>query len=60
MEEKYKVRHLQDSTYQVVIITTDIAKEEKFEEDYQTEETVHQGSLADCEAYIKLKVGGYM
>lgn len=42
----YRVEFLEDSTYQVINNITD-----EFE---------YQGSLADCEAYIRLKENGYM
>ncbi len=48
VEPEYKVELLIDSTYQVV----DISDEDRV--------TVHQGSLADCEAFIRLKNGGYL
>ncbi len=50
---KYIVQLFQDDTYQVLEIT---------EGEYDTDnyEVVYQGSLADCEAYIRLKEGGYM
>lgn len=41
----YKVRWLIDDTYQVIDSYGD---------------SVYQGSLADCEAYIRLKEGGYL
>ena len=44
----YKVRLMLDNTYEVVIIHED------------SEEKVYQGSLADCEAYIRLRENGYM
>jgi hypothetical protein len=43
---EYRVEWVKDDFYKV--IETD------------TGETVHRGSLADCEAYIRLKEGGYM
>lgn len=44
-----KVEWLEDETYQVIVI----------EEDGGVY-VAYQGSLADCEAYIRLKEGGYM
>ena len=41
---EYKVRFYQDDTYEV----------------YENDEAVYQGSLSDCEAYIRLKQNGYM
>ncbi len=59
---KYKVRLMMDDTYEVV--------ETMFIEDYDStadddeaptkENSVYQGRLADCEAYIRLHEGGYM
>jgi hypothetical protein len=43
---KYKVRFCMDNTYCVIEIETD--------------EHVFSGSLADCEAYIRLKENGYL
>lgn len=40
-----------DNTYEVLEITRD------FEEN-ETEESVFQGSISDCEAYIRLKEKG--
>lgn len=58
---KYQVRFMMDSTYEVVAMSP------KYPEcDYNTSdddydiESVHQGSISDCEAYIRLKVNGYM
>ena len=50
MEEKYKVIPLQDSTYQVI----------QNSEDMSFSNVVYQGSLADCEAWIRLTLGGYL
>ena len=44
MEPTYKVRWLMDETYQVLDV----------------DEVVYQGSLSDCESYIRLHDGGYM
>lgn len=53
-DKKYKVRFYQDNTYEVL--------EKKY---YACEyddfwESVYQGSLPDCEAYIRLHENGYM
>lgn len=45
MNEKYKVAWYIDNTYQVL--------------DRETDEQLHQGSLSDCEAWIRLQEGGY-
>ena len=42
----YKVRFYQDDTYEIV--NTEVGEVE------------HQGSLSDCEAWIRLKEGGYI
>ena len=63
MKVEYKVRNLMDSTYQVVMITTvsgyGISAYE-FELDDISENVVFQGSISDCESYIRLMEGGYM
>lgn len=48
--KKYKVEFMKDYTYEV------------FEYDYEgnNRESVFQGSISDCEAYIRLYEGGYM
>lgn len=43
---KYKVGFFIDNTYEVY--------------DAETRETYYQGSLADCEAWIRLHESGYM
>jgi hypothetical protein len=60
---KYKVRLMMDDNYEVVELTPN----EKYDEnDYDSDEqefneqSVYQGRLADCEAYIRLNEGGYM
>ena len=45
---RYTVRLFQDQTYEVVLHS---------EED---DESVFQGSLSDCEAFIRLTAQGYM
>jgi hypothetical protein len=54
MDKKFKVRLYQDNIYEVL--------EKKYYafEDDDFYESVFQGSLADCEAYIRLHEGGYM
>ena len=49
---KYQVRLFQDNTYEVL---EDIGGEYDYEY-----ETAFQGSLSDCEAFIRLKEKGYM
>jgi len=45
---RYKVEHLLTNFYQVIDITD-------IESDFYQINVLFQGSLADCEAYIKLK-----
>ena len=48
---KYRVEHLQDNTYQVMKIVSDIA--------WGMERRVtvyYQGSLSDCESWIRLSL----
>lgn len=50
-----KVVNLQDETYQVIEIDD--------EDDFYSNgycNILHQGGLADCEAYIRLKERGYL
>lgn len=46
---KYKVEFMRDDTYEVI----------EWRGGYNSE-SVFQGSLSDCEAYIRLHEGGYM
>lgn len=66
---KYKVTSLSGDTWQVVskqkrtIHHDDIESGNQWDEVYYSEDntaTVYQGSLADCEAYLRLKENGYM
>ena len=59
----YKVRFMMDDSYEVVELTPN----EKYDlDDFDSDElefneqSVYQGSLANCEAYIRLHEGGYM
>ena len=54
MDKKFKVRLYQDNTYEV------LEKKYYAYEDDDFYESVFQGSLSDCEAYIRLHEGGYM
>ena len=49
----YKVRYYRDGNYAVY------AADEN-DEDYGYNNILHTGSLADCEAYIRLTKEGYM
>ena len=51
MATELKVRHLMDDTYQVVEFS--LSDDDCYE--YEDEIVLHQGSLADCEAYVRLK-----
>lgn len=51
---RLKVRHLEDVTYQVVEFYLNQDNE------YEDESIVYQGSLSDCEAYIRLSNGNFM
>lgn len=59
-ESEYKVRLLKDSKYQVVRIGLIEGQSWDEWDDHYGEETVFQGSLSDCEAYIRLNENGYM
>jgi len=49
---RYKVRHLKDKTYQVI--------DTECESDNFFHSVMYQGSLSDCEAWIRLNDGGYL
>ena len=52
--QRYRVEHLQTSTYQVFVNLPDfLLDDDLLAKAYSTPE--FQGSLSDCEAYIKLK-----
>jgi hypothetical protein len=55
MENTYKVRFFQDETYEV----TEEVQSDEYYGGYG-EESVFQGSLSDCEAWIRLHEKGYM
>jgi hypothetical protein len=56
MESRYKVWNLQDDTYQVVKLTPDPYEPYGGEH----EEVMYQGSLSDCEAWLRLHEKGYI
>ena len=57
----YKVRFMMDNEYEVIEIDVYVDGFARPASDYEyTEESVYQGKLSDCEAYIRLKEGGYM
>jgi len=54
-DEKYKVRHFDENIYEVTVPA--------YGNEYyygEGEESVFKGTLTECEAYIRLNVGGYM
>lgn len=53
MEKRYQVQFYQDSTYEVFELINEGSDTEYWE-------SVFQGSLSDCEAYIRLHEVGYM
>jgi hypothetical protein len=59
---KYKVRHLINDTWEVILIIQQYTEIEEESASFLNTpiRKVYQGSLADCEAYIRLKEGGYM
>ena len=58
---RYKVRYMLDDDYEVIELTPsgDQPDENDTEAKFD-EQSVYQGRLADCEAYIRLHEGGYM
>ena len=53
---EYRVEWYEDERYRVLKIKND----DMLEEYHEQEETVYSGSLADCEAWIRLTEQGYM
>ncbi len=53
----YKVRHNLDSDY--IVVEVDDNEEDLSTQSNYREETVFSGGLADCEAFIRLKEGGF-
>jgi hypothetical protein len=65
MNEKelyYTVDHLQDNTYQVIANywDDDLVDKEKLIIGGWVKDVAFQGSISDCEAWIKLREGGYL
>ena len=58
MDKRFKVRFFQYNTYEVL----ELQPPRFTVGSYKTDEwdKVYQGSLADCEAYIRLRENGYM
>lgn len=57
MNQKYKVQLFQDDIYEVLELDDSL---DEFYRPFQGYEKVFQGSLADCEAFIRLREQGYM
>lgn len=62
---RYKVRLFQDSIYEVIRIDYNdsrggIGPLSTSYSEFPTETSMFQGSLADCEAWIRLHENGYM
>lgn len=58
MDKKFQVRFFQDNTYEV--LKQEFTLDKVVEEYVIAWEKVYQGSLSDCEAYIRLHENGYM
>ena len=56
----YKVEFFIDDIYKVMKYSTIIDCYGEEEIDYETGQSVFQGSLSDCESYIRLHYDGYM
>ena len=54
---RYRVQFFQDDVYEVLQLIPSTILPYGYED---TEDPVFQGSLSDCEAYIRLHEGGYM
>jgi hypothetical protein len=59
MDKKFQVRFFQDNTYEV-FEKQEFTLDKVVEEYVIAWEKVYQGSLSDCEAYIRLHENGYM
>ena len=59
MDKKFQVRFFQDNTYEV-FDKQEFTLDKVVEEYVIAWEKVYQGSLSDCEAYIRLHENGYM
>lgn len=55
--KKYKVEYMKDFTYEVIEIVEGYLSDGS---KAYVEGQVYQGSLSDCEVYIRLKEKGYM
>lgn len=61
--KKYKVEFMKDNTYEVIeTVITEGERLNTYESapDTKVTQQVFQGSLSDCEVYIRLHEGGYM
>ena len=55
--KRYRVQFFQDDVYEVFELISSTRTPDGYT---KTEESMFQGSLSDCEAYIRLHEGGYM
>ena len=67
MKQKYKVQFFQDDTYEVLELEDSL--DDSYQSQFQTTDAsfptqeyvkVFQGSLSDCEAFIRLREKDYM
>lgn len=56
MRTVLKIKHSTDDIYQVIELS--LSDDEYY--DYEDESTLYQGSISDCEAYIRAKENGYL
>jgi len=61
MGNKYRIQLFQDSTYQVIEVNK-LIEGESWDgwDDYHDDVVVFQGTLADCEAWLRLNERGYI
>jgi hypothetical protein len=61
MNNKYRVRLYQDNIYEVVELNK-LIEGQSWDgwDDHQEDVTVYKGTLADCEAWLRLNERGYM
>ena len=63
MKKEYKIEPLMNERYKVTLITTTFGERTSAydsEHDMVEKESVFQGSLSDCDSYIRLTEKGYM
>lgn len=56
----YRVQHFQDEIYEIVEEKLIIGQAWDGNDDYYGDEQVFKGSLADCEAWLRLNERGYI